>query len=157
VKDLPPFFLTNILLFLNTIIFVSLKNKFNYLCLVQKNTMKIGNKLKGLRVEKGLSPIEIAKVLNISESTYRKYEANKSFPDVFTLDKLAKLYNKNFSDLLPEEITVINSNNGEYSNNAAYIIHQHLSEKLIDQYEARIKDLLERIQYLERKIIEAKL
>ncbi len=42
--------------------------------------MKIGQKLKGMRIEKGLSTVEVAEKLDISESTYRRYESdNGSF------------------------------------------------------------------------------
>lgn len=70
--------------------------------------MKIGNKLRGLRSEKGFSTMEIAERLDVSESTYRRYESDKSFPDIFTLEKIAKIYDKSFLELLPEEMTVIN-------------------------------------------------
>lgn len=102
--------------------------------------MKIGQKLKGMRIEKGLSTIQVSDMLDISESTYRRFESDKSFPDVFTLDKISKIYDKNFTDILPENMTIINNNNGEHANNSGYIINQQLSEKLIEQYEERIKD-----------------
>ena len=107
--------------------------------------MKIGNKLRGLRLEKGLSTIDIADRLTISESTYRRYEADKTFPDVFTLDKIAKIYNKSFTDILPEQVTVSqNHNEIAIVQNFATIT---LSEKLITQYEARIVDLQEQLLY----------
>ncbi len=107
--------------------------------------MKIGNKLRGLRNEKGLSTADIADRLTVSESTYRRFEADKTFPDVFTLDKIAKVYNKSFTDILPEEFTV-SQNNNEIAivQNFATIT---LSEKLIAQYEARILDLQEQLLY----------
>lgn len=109
--------------------------------------MKIGQKLKGMRIEKGLSTIEVAEKLDISESTYRRFENDKSFPDVFTLDKIAKIYDKDFSDLLPEGITIVNNNTGEHYNNAGYYIDQQ-SEKLIEQYEIRLKEKDEQIALL---------
>ncbi|GAA5085228.1 hypothetical protein GCM10023210_05840 [Chryseobacterium ginsengisoli] len=110
--------------------------------------MKIGQKLKGMRIEKGFSTIEIAEKLDISESTYRRYEADKSFPDVFVLDKIAKIYDKDLTDLLPEGMTIINNNSGEHANNAGYVMNQFLSEKLIQQYEERIKEKDEQIALL---------
>ena len=117
--------------------------------------MKIGAKLKGMRIEKGLSTIEIAEKLDISESTYRRFENDKSFPDIFTLDKIAKIYEKALNDLLPEGMTIINNNNGEYSNNAGYIVNQYLSEKLIEQYEERLKEKDEQIVLL-KSLLERK-
>lgn len=116
--------------------------------------MRIGHKLKGMRIEKGLSTIEIAEKLGVSESTYRRYESDKSFPDIFTLDKIAKIYNKNLGDLLPDGITIINNNTGEHYNNAGYYIDQQ-SEKLIEQYEIRLKEKDEQIALL-KSLLEKK-
>jgi len=116
--------------------------------------MRIGNKLKGMRIEKGLSTIEIAEKLGVSESTYRRYESDKSFPDIFTLDKIAKIYGKNLSDLLPDGITIINNNTGENYNNAGYYINQQ-SEKLIEQFEIRLKEKDEQIALL-KSLLEKK-
>lgn len=101
--------------------------------------MKIGQKLKGMRIEKGFSTIEVAEKLDISESTYRRFESDKSFPDIFTLDKIAKMYDKSFTDILPEGITIINNNSGEHFDNAGSVINQQ-SGKLIEQYEIRLKE-----------------
>ncbi|MDP9957847.1 helix-turn-helix domain-containing protein [Epilithonimonas hungarica] len=107
--------------------------------------MKIGNKLRGLRSEKGFSTMDIAERLDVSESTYRRYESDKSFPDIFTLEKIAKVYDKSFLELLPEEIVINNQQQGGTSTNA--IVVNQLSEKLVEQYEARIKNLEEQLAY----------
>lgn len=113
--------------------------------------MKIGQKLKGMRIEKGFSTAQVSEKLDISESTYRRYEADKSFPDVFMLDKIAKIYDKDLTDLLPEGLTIINNNNGEHANNAGYVMNQYLSEKLIEQYEERLKEKDEQIAYWKKR------
>lgn len=48
-------------------------------------------------------------------------------------------------------MTIINNNNGEYSNNAGYIVNQYLSEKLIEQYEERILELKDLIKKFKRR------
>ena len=64
--------------------------------------------------------------------------------------KIAKLYGKNLTDLLPEEFTVSqNHNEIAIVQNFASI---SLSEKLIGQYEARISDLQEQLTYWKSKI-----
>lgn len=99
--------------------------------------MKIGNKLRGLRTEKGITTLDIAERLGISESTYRRFESDKSFPDLFTLDKIAKIYNKNLTDILPEELSLTqNYKEITMAQNFATI---SLSQKLIEQYEAGFK------------------
>lgn len=111
--------------------------------------MKIGNKLRGWRNEKGLSTLDIADRLSISESTYRRFEADKSFPDIFTLEKIAKIYERSFLDILPKELTVSqNHNEIAIAQNYATIT---LSEKLIAQYEARIEDLKEQLSFWKEK------
>lgn len=114
--------------------------------------MKIGNKLRGLRNEKGLSTMDLAERLSISETTYRRYETDKNFPDIFTLDKIAKIYDKNFAEILPSEMIVINNNaqSGGTSANAL-IINQYLSEKLVEQFEQRIVDLKEELTFWKEK------
>ena len=115
--------------------------------------MKIGNKLRGFRSEKGLSVLDIADRLGISESTYRRYESDKSFPEIPILEKLAKIYDRNFVELLPEGITITNTNNGEHSNGFAHIVNhqQQLSEKLVELYESRIRNLEELLEYWKNK------
>lgn len=112
--------------------------------------MKIGNRLKALRIEKGFSAIQVAEKLDISETTYRRYEADKTFPDVFAIDKLAKIYDKDFTEFLPDDMIIINhGQQGGNSNNA--LIFNQLSEKLIEQYEKRIQNLEEQLEYWKNK------
>jgi len=120
--------------------------------------MKIGRKLQSLRTEKGYSIPQVAGLLDISDSTYRKYETDKSFPDVFKLDKIAKIYDKKFTDLLPDGFVVINTNNGEHSNNAGNIIIENPSEKLMEVYieqntllKEQNQDLKEQLKFWKEK------
>ena len=114
--------------------------------------MKIGNKLHSLRVEKGFTPIAVAEKVEVSLSTYRRFEADKSFPDLPTLEKLANIYDKHFMELLPEEMVINNHPTGDNSNNG-FIINNYLSEKLIEQYEERIKEKDKRLEEKEMDII----
>ena len=54
--------------------------------------MLLGDRLKKLRGEKGISQLELAKVLNISNVMLSRYEKNKRSPDYETLSKLADYY-----------------------------------------------------------------
>ena len=119
--------------------------------------IKIGNKLRALRVKKGLSQINMAELLNISESKYRRFESDNSFPDVLLLDKIAKTLEVEFSEFLPDEMIIINNGQkGGKSTNAVTV--NQLSEELINQYKERLieKDnmitlLKEKIDLLEKK------
>ena len=60
----------------------------------------LGKRLEELRIKKGLKKREVAKVLNVHESTYGKYELNKNEPEVATLQKLAKYFDVSVDYLL---------------------------------------------------------
>ncbi len=52
-----------------------------------------GKRLKDLRVEKGLTQIELAKELNIDKSTIAKYETEKIVPSVIMLKLFVDYFN----------------------------------------------------------------
>ncbi len=55
--------------------------------------MSFGKRLKKLRLKKGLTQAELAKMLNIGESTISFYEAGKREPDYEMLNRFADLFN----------------------------------------------------------------
>ena len=113
--------------------------------------MLIGNKLKGIRVEKGFTTLTMAEKIGVSEPTYRRYETDKSSPDILMLDKIAKVLDKNFLELLPSECFQSNKNQLggiAVSQNLGTI--NNLSEKLIEQYEIRLKEKDEIIKDLKK-------
>jgi transcriptional regulator with XRE-family HTH domain len=113
--------------------------------------MLIGNKLKGIRVEKGFTTLTMAEKIGVSEPTYRRYESDKSSPDILMLDKIAKVLDKNFLELLPSECFQNNTNQLggiAVSQNLGTI--NNLSEKLIEQYEIRLKEKDEIIKELKK-------
>jgi transcriptional regulator with XRE-family HTH domain len=115
--------------------------------------MKIGSKLKGLRVEKGYTTVAMAEILGISDPTYRRYEADKNIPDIMMLDKMAKALDKNYIDLLPKDCT----EQYNYDQKGGVTVNQnigtinHLSEKIIEQLELRIIEKDERL--IEKDVI----
>ena len=50
------------------------------------------NKLKELRLQKGLSQKELSNTLNIEYQNYNKYELDKNEPNIETLKKIADFY-----------------------------------------------------------------
>lgn len=62
--------------------------------------MELGNRLKRLREEKGISQIELGKAINISNVMLSRYEKNKRLPDYETLNKLADFYRVTIDYLL---------------------------------------------------------
>lgn len=55
--------------------------------------MKIGEKLKIARQQKGLSREFVAAALDVNQSSVSRYETDKMKPPLDTLEALAKLYN----------------------------------------------------------------
>ena len=109
--------------------------------------MKIGNKLKSLRTGKGYSPENVADRLWVSLITYRRYERNESVPDINMIEKIAAIYEISAVDLLQNENIILSKDQSGGVSNNALIINQ-LSEKLIEQYEYRIKEKDEFINVL---------
>lgn len=66
--------------------------------------LRIGERLRELRVKSGFTQVQIAKILNIDRSTYSYYEIGKTTPDVSTLMSLAKIFNISMDNLLADEI-----------------------------------------------------
>lgn len=119
--------------------------------------MKIGSKIKGLRIEKDFSTDFMAEKLGVSEQTYRKYESDKNSPDLNLLEKIAATLGKSFVDLLPESI-LFTSNDQKGGIALAYqsTINQQ-SEKLIEQFEKRISEKDATILELKETINEQKI
>lgn len=54
--------------------------------------MEFGNRLRKLRIEKGLSQKEVALEISVSVNAISQYETDKRFPDQDVLIKLCKFY-----------------------------------------------------------------
>jgi transcriptional regulator with XRE-family HTH domain len=108
----------------------------------------IGNKLKELRKQKGLSQEEVSEVLNISQSAYARIEKGESSSWAAHLDKIAEFYGVTPEELIKENRVIIN-NNQQGGVGYAETINQ-LSEKLIEQYELRLKEKDELIALLKK-------
>lgn len=55
--------------------------------------LDIGQRLVNLRTKRGLTQEQLAKMLNMSRSTYAQYEVNRRTPDAETLTMLANFFN----------------------------------------------------------------
>jgi transcriptional regulator with XRE-family HTH domain len=114
--------------------------------------MDFGNRLKTLRTQRKLKTLELAEKINISESTYRRYERNEIAPDLKIISKIGDIYNLSLSDLLSEENKIFNKQHSDGISNNSIILNQ-LSEKVIEQFEIRIKEKDDYIELL-TKIID---
>ena len=113
--------------------------------------MNIGNKLRTLRTAKGYETVDMAEKLGISISTYGRYERNETVPDLNMLEKIAKEYEISLADLLTDDKIILSSEQKNGTSNNALMLNQ-LSDKLIEQYEIRIREKDETINQLNSKI-----
>jgi transcriptional regulator with XRE-family HTH domain len=65
--------------------------------------MKLGNKLRQLRLDKGYSQEYITHELGMSQSNYCKIESDNHFPTIAVIEKLALLYETNPQAILASE------------------------------------------------------
>lgn len=59
----------------------------------------IGDKIKKLRIEKGMSQTDLANKLNLSNQAISKWENNFSLPDINLLPEIASIFGINIDDL----------------------------------------------------------
>ena len=65
--------------------------------------MTLGQKLKKLRADKGLTQKDLADQLHVTFQTVSKWENDENEPDISTLKELAKLYDASVDYLISEE------------------------------------------------------
>jgi len=99
--------------------------------------MKIGNKLRVFRTEKGYTQEKIADLLQISQASYSNLENNIGKVDLKTIQKISEIYEIDLVSLLNQD--GVNFNQNLNTSNNESIINQ-LTEKLIEQYETRLKE-----------------
>ncbi len=66
--------------------------------------MSIGDIIKSLRIERGMTQTQLASLLFISQDTISLWERNKSLPDVKSLIKLSKIFQVSTDYILGLEI-----------------------------------------------------
>ncbi|WP_310559147.1 helix-turn-helix transcriptional regulator [Flavobacterium sp.] len=112
--------------------------------------MEIGKKLRTLRAEKGFTQEKIADLLKIPQATYSNLENNKGKLDLKLIEKIASVYEIDVLDILSDEKFVFNQKNKKGDNNGLVI--NQLSEKLIEQYEIRLREKDEIIAELRARL-----
>jgi len=117
--------------------------------------MSIGSKVRKYREIKGWSQEDLAFRLDVAQTTISSIESDKSIPNSILLNKIAQELDVNINDILDETKTQINNiekNDGVVSFDTHTI--NMLSEKLIELYEVRIKDLEQQVAYWKSKAKE---
>jgi len=106
--------------------------------------MTLGEKLKKARINKNFTQEYLAEMLNVSQKTYSNFENDKSKPGFSQVEEMATVLDMSVLDFLSGDNVTINSTNGDHS---GFIYQNQLPEKLIEQYEERIKELKEQVNY----------
>jgi transcriptional regulator with XRE-family HTH domain len=108
--------------------------------------MALGDKLKQARLKKNISQEYMAEVLDISQKTYSNFENNKTTPNFSQIEEISKILEVSVLDFLShnDKMSFYQTNTGT---NNGYVVN-NLPEKLIEQYELRVKKLEEEIVYL---------
>lgn len=60
----------------------------------------LGQRIKGLRVGKSMSQVELGKLVNVGNTTVSQWESNKRVPDVATVNQLARVFDISVDYLL---------------------------------------------------------
>lgn len=118
----------------------------------------IGKRIRKYREEKSLSQEELAEKLHISRSTYQRIENGETNSWINHIENICTTLDVSMEDILkPEEGYVqMNNNNDSSNDNGSGVIQNqtinyHTSEKLIEQYEERIKELKQQVEFWKNK------
>jgi len=105
----------------------------------------IGNRLRELRIEKGLLQKDLAEILQITQQTISLYESNQREPDNQTLIKIANYFNVSVDYLLNR--TNIKNIYNEIPKTSINISDYHTLDKLGLPKEA-IREIEDYIEYI---------
>ena len=95
------------------------------------NMLKLGNKLRQLRIDRGYSQEYLAHELGMSQSNYCKLESDNHIPSLHVIEKLASLY-----ETTPQDILVSDGQNQiQYNHESPHAINAYMvwqdSQKLV--------------------------
>ncbi len=119
--------------------------------------MKLHEKVKYYREIKRLSQESMAFELGLNQSQYSRRENGSIKFDSEEISNLSKILDVSASELFGDEAVIFNNTNQSGGNFGQYV---QLPEELIKQYETRLKEkdemiqfLKERLQLLEKKMV----
>jgi transcriptional regulator with XRE-family HTH domain len=98
----------------------------------------IGSKLLELRKQKNWSQEQTTDYLSISRSVYQRIETGEGYSWASNLEKICSVFEIKPEELVKQDHLIIN-NNQQGGGGYIQIVNQ-LSDKLIEQFETRIKE-----------------
>ena len=86
--------------------------------------MLLNQRLKHFRTMSGLTQQQVADVLGLDRSTYAYYESGKTTPDIKSVNKLLKIFNISYEELMDEtEPTTVSVSDPSVSDNDEDKLH----------------------------------
>lgn len=110
----------------------------------------IGSKLFELRKQKSWNQEQTADYLCISRSSYQRIETGEGFSWANNLEKICEVFEIQPEELLKSSSLVVGNIGTNHGVGYAEVVNQ-LSDKLIEQYEQRLKEKDELIALLKQK------
>ena len=115
--------------------------------------MEIFEKVRFFREQKKLSQEFVSTFLNIEQSQFSRRESGQIPFSINELEKLSELYDVEISEFFKEKTVIFTSNNQSGGSFGQYV---YLPDRLIEQYEMRLKEKDEMIDMLKEQIQELK-
>ncbi|MXS70990.1 helix-turn-helix domain-containing protein [Flavobacteriaceae bacterium W22] len=117
--------------------------------------MTLGEKLKKARISKNFTQEYLADLLQVSQKTYSNFENDKSKPDFQQVESIAQALQTSVLDFLSGDSISFNYDNTQGGNNG-FIYQNQFPEKLVEQYEERIKELKEQVEFWKSRSQDSK-
>jgi transcriptional regulator with XRE-family HTH domain len=120
-------------------------------------TNTVAEKIKRLRKSKGFSQEDMADKLSISQSAYARIESGESNSWSNYIEKLSEIFEIKPENFLTDETNNLEQENTDQKGGMAFQFVgtintiNSLSEKLVEQYEERIKELKDQVEYWKNK------
>lgn len=111
----------------------------------------VAKRIKNLRKQNNWSQEDVAFKLNISQSAYGRIEKGESNSWATHIQPICELFEIEPEELIKQDNISISYNKGKSIN--GFIVNQ-LSEKIIEQYEIRLKEKDNYIAKLEKQLSE---
>lgn len=112
--------------------------------------MTLVEKMKKARINKNFTQEYLAEILSVSQKTYSNFENDKSKPGFSQVEEMAKVLDVSVLDFLSGDSITVNQSDNKVAIAQNYAAINN-PEKLIEQYEERIKELKEQLEYWKNK------
>ena len=115
--------------------------------------METFEKVRFFREQKKLSQEFVSTLLNIEQSQFSRRESGQIPFSINELEKLSELFDVEISEFFKEKTVIFTSNNQSGGNFGQYV---SVPDRLIEQYEMRLKEKEEMIDMLKEQINQLK-